>query len=120
MLMEATFSAVIAYIELGLKIAAAFVITVAGARAFVGTVIAFFERADTGRRRRLWTDFARWLVLALEFELAADLLRTLVAPTWMDLGQLAAIAAIRTFLNYFLDKDIESAGAASTPAPVAK
>jgi uncharacterized membrane protein len=106
--MEAMFAAVIGYIELGLKIAAAFVITLAGARAFAGTIFAFFARADTGRRRKLWTDFARWLVLALEFELAADLLRTLIAPTWVDLGQLAAIAAIRTFLNYFLDRDIEN------------
>jgi uncharacterized membrane protein len=58
-------------------------------------------------RRQIWVQFAVWLLLALEFELAADVLRTAVAPTWDDVGKLAAIAAIRTFLNFFLEKDIE-------------
>lgn len=52
----------------------------------------------------------RWLALALEFELGADILRTAVAPTWSEIGQLAAIAAIRTALNYFLQREIDSAG----------
>jgi uncharacterized membrane protein len=48
-----------------------------------------------------------WLLLGLEFELAADIVRSAIAPTWTDIGQLASIAAIRTFLNYFLESDIE-------------
>ena len=31
---------------------------------------------------------------------------TAIAPTWEDIGRLAAIAAIRTFLNFFLERDI--------------
>ena len=50
---------------------------------------------------------ARWLVLALEFELAADIVRTAIEPTWTDVGMLAAIAVIRTFLNFFLMRDLE-------------
>jgi len=61
----------------------------------------------------------RWLALALEFELAADVMRTAVAPTWNEIGQLAAIAALRTALNYFLERDIDKADASSVP-PVAK
>ncbi|HTZ46519.1 MAG TPA: DUF1622 domain-containing protein [Verrucomicrobiae bacterium] len=53
--------------------------------------------------------FAGWLVLALEFLLAADILRTAISPTWTDIGQLAAIAAIRTFLNYSLSHDLQHA-----------
>ena len=53
--------------------------------------------------------FAGWLVLALEFLLAADILRTAISPTWTDIGQLAAIAAIRTFLNYSLSHDLRKA-----------
>lgn len=53
----------------------------------------------------------RWLALALEFLLAADILRTAVAPTWSEIGQLAAIAAIRTALNYFLQQEIDKAAA---------
>lgn len=53
----------------------------------------------------------RWLALALEFLLAADILRTAVAPSWSEIGQLAAIAAIRTALNYFLQREIDNAAA---------
>ncbi len=52
--------------------------------------------------------FGRWLALALEFQLAADIIGTTVAPTWQDLTQLALIAIIRTFLNYFLSKELEA------------
>ncbi len=48
----------------------------------------------------------RYLALGLEFQLAGDVLRTAIAPTFSEIGQLAAIAAIRTALNYFLAKEI--------------
>jgi len=64
-------------------------------------------RASVLGRKEIWVRFAVWLLLALEFELAADVLRTAISPTWDDVGKLAAIAAIRTVLNYFLEKDIE-------------
>ncbi len=51
----------------------------------------------------------RWLAVALEFELAADILRTAVAPTWNEIGQLAAIVVLRTVLNYFLQAEIDKA-----------
>lgn len=47
-----------------------------------------------------------WLALVLELLLAADILKTAVAPTWDDIGKLAAIAGIRTALNYFLDREV--------------
>ena len=56
---------------------------------------------------RVRTRFARALALALEFQLGADILATAVAPSYQALGQLAAIAVIRTFLNYFLAREIE-------------
>jgi uncharacterized membrane protein len=51
----------------------------------------------------------RFLALGLEFQLAADILKTAVSPTWNDIEQLAAIAAIRTVLNYFLAQEVEKA-----------
>lgn len=48
----------------------------------------------------------RTLALGLEFLLAADILKTAVAPNWHDLGMLAAIAILRTALNYFLEKEL--------------
>jgi len=49
----------------------------------------------------------RYLTLGLEFQLAADILRTATAPTMAQIGQLAAVAAIRTGLNYFLRREAE-------------
>ena len=51
-------------------------------------------------------DFGVALALSLEFLLAADIVATAVAPTWDALGKLAAIATIRTFLNFFLEKEV--------------
>jgi uncharacterized membrane protein len=50
---------------------------------------------------------ARYLALALEFQLAADILSTAVAPSWEAIGKLAAIAVIRTALNFFLIREME-------------
>lgn len=56
---------------------------------------------------RIRLSLGRFLTLGLEFQLAGDILRTAIAPTFTEIGQLAAIAAIRTVLNYFLGKEIE-------------
>ncbi len=63
------------------------------------------------RHRTLPSDFVRLglgrsLALSLEFLLGADILRTAVEPSWDEIGRLAAIAAIRTALNYFLQREI--------------
>jgi uncharacterized membrane protein len=86
--------------------AAALLITIGAAEAFVMSLLRF--RSPTAQKMQIWMHFATWLLLGLEFELAADVIRTAIAPTWSDIGQLASIAAIRTFLSYFLDKDIKS------------
>src|SRR5262245_57660466 len=51
--------------------------------------------------------FGGWLVVALEFQLAADIVGTIIAPTTQHLVELGAIALIRTFLNYFLGKELK-------------
>lgn len=48
----------------------------------------------------------KWLTLALDFALATDIMLTVVAPTWDDIGRLAVIVVLRTVLNYTLDKEI--------------
>jgi uncharacterized membrane protein len=52
---------------------------------------------------------AHYLAIALEFQLAADILSTAVAPSWDQIGKLAAIAVIRTALNYFLTREMREA-----------
>ncbi len=86
--------------------AAALLIAIGAAEAFVMSLLRF--RSPTAQKMQIWMHFATWLLLGLEFELAADVIRTAIAPSWTDIGQLASIAAIRTFLSYFLDKDIEN------------
>ena len=53
---------------------------------------------------------ARYLALALEFQLGADILSTAIAPSWDQIGKLGAIAVIRTGLNYFLMREMKEAG----------
>jgi uncharacterized membrane protein len=59
---------------------------------------------DNFNRVRL--TLARFLALALEFQLAADILSTAIAPSWDQIGKLGAIAVIRTLLNYFLMREM--------------
>jgi uncharacterized membrane protein len=81
---------------------------------FTGAVVATvaFVRAalvsrSTSEFVRVRLRLGRYLALGLEFQLASDILSTAVAPTFEEIGKLAAIAAIRTLLNYFLGKEIE-------------
>jgi uncharacterized membrane protein len=71
---------------------------------------AFHHIHDAGWRKALFVRFGIWLLLGLQFALAADIVRSVISPSWSDIGQLAAIAAIRTFLNYFLERDLAEAG----------
>jgi uncharacterized membrane protein len=57
--------------------------------------------------RRVKLQFGGWLALALEFQLASDIVKTTVSPTYENLIQLAALAVIRTFLNYYLNKELK-------------
>ena len=70
---------------------------------FIPTLFTKDHHLDTATLR---VKFGSTLTLSLELLLAADILRTAVAPTWEDIGKLAAIAAIRTVLNYYLEKEL--------------
>jgi uncharacterized membrane protein len=64
-------------------------------------------RGDHPLHTRFRVIFGGWLVVALEFQLAADIVGTIVSPTTAHLIELGAIALIRTFLNYFLNKELK-------------
>ena len=88
--------------------AIALVIIVGGTvEAFVGVFRMVFGR-DSGRLRRdVWLRYSRWLVAGLTFQLASDIIETSITRGWEALAHLGAIAVIRTFLNYFLERDME-------------
>jgi len=69
-------------------------------------LVAVPASARMERSRRIWLDYARWLVAGLTLQIGADILESSIAPTWHAIAQLGAIALIRTFLNYFLERDI--------------
>lgn len=64
--------------------------------------------------------FGSWLALALEFQLAADIVATTINPSWQSLGELGLLALIRTFLNFFLQKELEQQEKLLTAASVAR
>lgn len=76
-------------------------------QAFVATLAATFSPVAGHERRDIWLRYARWLVAGLTFQLAADIIESSITTSWEALGRLAAIALIRTFLNYFLERDLE-------------
>jgi uncharacterized membrane protein len=75
-------------------------------QAFCSGLWLMFSSADGHERRDIWLRYARWLVAGLTFQLAADIIESAIAPSWTDIGRLAAVAVIRTFLNYFLERDL--------------
>ena len=100
--------AIIEYLARGVEFAAALVIGLAAVEATVKSIALFFKQgAGPQDKNQVRLTLARWLAVALELELAADILTTAVTPTWSDIEKLAAIATLRTALNYFLEREIQ-------------
>jgi uncharacterized membrane protein len=74
--------------------------------AFVASIRAIFSPSPGRDFHSGYVRYARWLIAALTFQLAADIVQTTFAPSWDELGRLAAIAAIRAFINFFLEHDL--------------
>jgi uncharacterized membrane protein len=108
MAVEQILRALAGYTALLVEAIAVLLIAYGAAEAFGHSFRHFFHHMnDAGWRKALFVRFGTWLLLGLQFALAADIVRSIISPTWNDIGQLAAIAAIRTFLNYFLERDLE-------------
>jgi uncharacterized membrane protein len=103
-------------IALGVEMVAIILCGIGASSTVIGLVKIQWQRPGVhGARKEVWRNFGMWLLFGLEFELAADILRTVIAPTWEDIGALGAIAVIRTFLNHFLEKDLERATEPASP-----
>lgn len=85
---------------------AAIIIASAILRAFVLYTRSSFSSTSVDKME-IQLSLGKSLALALEFLLAADILRTAVAPNWDDIGKLAGIATLRTLLNYFLERELK-------------
>jgi uncharacterized membrane protein len=47
------------------------------------------------------------ILLGLEFMVGADIIGSITKPSYYDMGLLAALVVIRTFLSYFLKKELD-------------
>ena len=115
--MEETFKAATLWLAAGTEAAAALVIALATIEAVVRALLLFVPglshhvgpREPQDAKEQVRLKLGRWLAVALEFTVAADILRTAVAPSWDDIGKLAAVVVLRTVLNYFLQQEINKA-----------
>jgi uncharacterized membrane protein len=105
---EDTLTVIVTYLTFFAEMCGALVIAVAVVRGLLRYLPHMFGHQSTSETftEGIRLQLGKSLALALEFALAADILKTAVAPTLAVIGQLAAIAALRTFLNYFLDQEL--------------
>jgi uncharacterized membrane protein len=110
--LEAAVSAAASWLKLGIEAISVTII-------LVGMIIALarlLARAIGRPAGDVRMGLARVLSLALEFQLAADIVGTAISPDWDQIGKLAAVAAIRTFLNYFLQRELAGEEGQAAPA----
>ncbi len=104
-LIEQTIVAAVQWLRLGVEAIGALIIGI-GIILAIYQFIAHFKDEQPSNFNRVRLTFGKYLTLALEFQVGADILSTAIAPSWEQIGKLAAIAAIRTLLNYFLTKEL--------------
>jgi uncharacterized membrane protein len=98
-----------------IELMAVLVIAYASLETFVALVRLVITRAPLEEGRSQWLRFLNLLVVGLTFQLAADLVHITIARGWEPLGHAAVIAVLRTFLSYFLGRDLREAKDAGEP-----
>jgi uncharacterized membrane protein len=105
--MEELLDVIANHVALAVETVAVLIVAFGAVQALVAMLKALVRGPrPPGWGRAIWAQFGAWLLGGLQFALAADIVRSTIAPTWEQIGELAAIAAIRTFLSYFLERDL--------------
>src|SRR5690606_15875568 len=75
-------------IALGAELTCVLIVAVGAVLTLTRVVVAVGRGKGTDQltRRAIFVGFAGWIVLALEFALGADIVRSAIAPTWDDIG----------------------------------
>ena len=102
---EQTIAAAAQWLKLGVEAVGALVIGF-GVLMAIYQFVAHFRDSQTTNFNRVRLTLGKYLTLALEFQVGADILSTAIAPSWEQIGKLAAIAVIRTGLNFFLSQEM--------------
>ena len=92
------------------EILAAVVIAIALLQFLYRYITNLFRPDIESINQKVRIQFGSSLAIALELLLGADILATAIAPTWNDIGKLAAIAVLRTALNFFLERELKTSG----------
>jgi uncharacterized membrane protein len=117
--MESWFNEISEHASVMLNLAALLMVCLGSVEVLLSLVRLVLRWTSDDDKRLIWLRYGRWLVAALTFQLAADIVESSVLRSWHEIGRLAAVAGVRTFLNYFLDRDITSVTArlrAASPA----
>ena len=102
---ESTVIVAVLWLKLGVEMVGAVIIAL-GILSAGWLLLKALSKGQTADFTAIRLTLARYLALALEFQLGADILSTAISPTWEQLGKLGAIAIIRTALNYFLSREM--------------
>jgi uncharacterized membrane protein len=102
---------------LALNGVAVLIIVLGALEALIGVLLIVILRRPPHESRKVWIKFARWLVAALTFQLAADLIETSISTTWQTITRVGIVALIRTFLNFFLERDLDELRVRQREAP---
>lgn len=105
-LTEKTVVNAVLWLKLLVETTGAVIIAIGVGAAVIEFARSFFS-AKTEGFTRIRLLLARYLALALEFQLGADILSTAISPSWDQILKLGAIAVIRTALNFFLSREME-------------
>lgn len=105
--MEEFVKSIALYAGLAIEAFSAVIIAVAVLKAIWFYSLKYIQPSSMISNSKIRIQLGTSIVLSLELLLGADILQTAVAPSWDDIGQLASIAAIRTTLNYFLEKELK-------------
>jgi uncharacterized membrane protein len=76
-----------------------------------------FYKSIYSERESVRHKFATYLLLALEFLIAADIIATVIHPKFEEIAILDSTVAIRTVISYFLEKEIEKFNASEKMTP---
>lgn len=94
------------YIGHTVEILAAIIVGLAVINTITSYSVNFKKRKNFISKEEIRVQFGSSVAISLELLLGADVLATAVAPNWNDIGKLAAIAVLRTALNYFLAREL--------------
>lgn len=103
---QSTINSAVEWLRLGIETIGVAIIALGVVLAVIGVARELLAQKDSNFNP-VRLQLARFLALGLEFQLGADILSTAIAPSWDEIGKLAAIAAIRTGLNYFLMQEMQ-------------